>query len=98
MVLARSRLSDSLCERGGKNMYYYNYVIKSKRDDFLYSGFTSDIKKRLVMHNSGKVTATQCHKPFDLIYFEGCKSKKKAIEREKILKTGWGRKYLKGRI
>jgi len=77
---------------------FYNYVIKSLSDEYIYSGFTSDLKNRLEMHNSGKVTATKGHIPFELIYFEGCKSKQKALEREKTLKTGWGRKYLKNRL
>jgi len=44
------------------------------------------------------VFATKGRTPFDLIYFEGCLSKEKAVKREKQLKTGFGRKYLKSRV
>jgi predicted GIY-YIG superfamily endonuclease len=33
-----------------------------------------------------------------LVYFEGCRSKEKAVAREKTLKSGFGRKYIKSRI
>jgi putative endonuclease len=81
-----------------KQTFYYTYVLKSLKDGKLYIGWTNDIKSRLAKHNAGKVTATKSRLPFIIVYFEGCLSRKKAIEREKTLKTGFGRKYLKLRI
>lgn len=77
---------------------FYTYVLKSTKDDKLYIGWTNDLKKRLLNHNSGKVEATKERKPLNLIYYEACKSKEKAIEREKYFKTGFGRNFLKNRI
>ncbi len=77
---------------------FYTYVLKSTKDDKLYIGWTNDLKKRLLNHNSGKVEATKDRKPLNLIYYEACKSKEKAIEREKYFKTGFGRNFLKNRI
>ena len=77
---------------------YYNYVIKSRKIGKLYTGFTADLKNRIKEHNSGKVNATKKGIPWELIYYEACKDKMDAIEREKQLKTGFGRAYLKRRL
>ncbi|MCR4334856.1 MAG: GIY-YIG nuclease family protein [Patescibacteria group bacterium] len=77
---------------------FYTYVLKSEKDDKLYIGFSSNLKKRIEEHNSGLVKITKNRRPFKLMYYEACRDKKKAIEREKSLKTGFGRSYLKKRI
>ena len=77
---------------------YYTYVLKSKKDDKLYIGFSEDLKNRLLEHNKGLVEATRDRRPLEIIYYEACLSKKKAIEREKALKAGFGRAYLKRRL
>ena len=64
----------------------------------MYNGFTSDLKKRIEEHNLGKVNATKKGIPWGLIYYESCINKMDAIEREKQLKTGFGRAYLKRRL
>ena len=79
-------------------MYYYTYVLKSKTDSNLYIGWTNDLRKRLESHNKGLVHSTKQRRPFELVYFEGCKSESAAIKREKQLKTGFGRAYLKRRV
>ncbi|MEK7532854.1 MAG: GIY-YIG nuclease family protein [Patescibacteria group bacterium] len=79
-------------------MFFYTYVLKSKKDDKLYIGSTSDIITKLKSHNSGEVQSTKSRRPFELIYFEVCTSKKKAEERELYFKTGFGRGYLKNRL
>jgi len=53
---------------------------------------------RVKKHNKGLVHATKDRYPLELVYYEACLSKGKAIEREKSLKTGFGRKYLKRRL
>ena len=52
----------------------------------MYIGVTSDLKKRLQEHNSGKSASTKYRTPFVLIYYEAYLSFKDAIEREKKLK------------
>ena len=79
-------------------MFYYTYVLQSLIDKKLYIEWTVNLKNRLNQHNLGKVNATKYRRPLELIYFEGCKTKEKAILREKSLKTGFGRRYLKNRI
>ena len=77
---------------------FYTYVLKSKKDNELYIGFSSDLKNRLTEHNKGLVEATKNRRPFEIVYYEACLNEKKAIAREKVLKTGFGRLYLKKRI
>lgn len=78
--------------------FYYTYVLKSHLDNKLYIGWTDDLVNRLKQHNKGKVIVTAKRRPLKLIYYEACLYKDKAILREKQLKTGFGRKYIKRRI
>ena len=81
-----------------QNMIYYTYVLRSKMDGKLYIGWTDDLKNRIKEHNSGSVESTRPRIPFELVYFEGCADRKKAIKREKYFKSGFGRNFLKNRI
>lgn len=77
---------------------YYVYVIKSLRDGKLYVGHTNDLKRRMKEHNNGLVKATRTRKPFKLIYYEASNILQDSVLREKSLKTGFGRAYLKRRL
>ena len=79
-------------------VYYYVYVLLSKKDKNFYTGYTNNLKKRLEEHNKGLVKSTKNRTPFDIIYFEGCINKYDAIHREKYLKTTYGKRYLKNRM
>ncbi|OGN27772.1 MAG: excinuclease ABC subunit C [Candidatus Yanofskybacteria bacterium RIFCSPLOWO2_01_FULL_49_17] len=80
-------------------MYYYVYVLQSKKDKCHYTGFTVDIRKRLKEHNEGLYESwTKGRGPFELIYCEMCKNKEDARKRETYLKTGMGKRYLKNRL
>jgi putative endonuclease len=74
---------------------YYVYVIESQNNFDLYKGFTVDVKNRLQEHNAGLNESTKNHRPWKLIYCEMFLNKQDAIEREKYLKNGWGREFLK---
>ena len=78
--------------------FYYVYVLQSEGDHNFYVGHTGNIKKRLEEHNNGKVPATSNRGPLKLIYWEGCLNRQDAMEREKYLKTAWGKKYIKNRL
>ncbi len=77
---------------------YYTYVLISLKDKHLYTGSTNDLRKRLMEHNSGKVFSTKYRCPFELIYYEACLNAQDARSREKYLKTGMGKRYLKNRL
>jgi putative endonuclease len=78
--------------------FYFTYVLKSITDSKLYVGFTSDLMQRFEAHNSGTVASTKNRRPFELIYFEACRSKDDAIHREKYLKTFYGEMFIKNRL
>ena len=79
-------------------MFYYVYILKSEVDNQLYSGYTANLKERLKLHNEGKVPSTKKRRPLKLIYFEGCINQQDATKREKYLKSGNGKIYLKNRL
>ena len=77
---------------------WHTYVIKSKKDGGWYTGITDDLRKRLSMHNAGKVLSTKTRVQFELIYYEACANQEDAAAREKYLKSGMGKRYLKNRL
>ncbi len=77
---------------------YYVYVIQSKKDGYFYTGFTSDLQNRFWEHKSGGVPSTKKRAPFELIYYEACLNEQDALAREKYLKSGMGKRYLKNRL
>lgn len=79
-------------------MFYYVYVLRSSIDKLLYTGYTSNLQQRIKLHNDGKVPSTSKRKPLELIYFEGCLNQQDATRREKYLKSGNGKIYLKNRL
>lgn len=79
-------------------MYFYVYILLSEKDKMFYTGYTSNLEERIVLHNKGQVKSTKNRIPLKLIYFEACINQQDATHREKYLKTSWGKRYLKERL
>lgn len=79
-------------------MFYYVYILLSEKDNLYYTGYTADLKQRIRMHNDGNVFSTKHRRPLKLIYFEGCVNQQDATRREKYLKSGSGKIYLRNRL
>jgi putative endonuclease len=77
---------------------FYTYVLKSKTSGNLYTGYTSDLRKRFKEHCDGKSRYTKGRGPFEIIYYEACVNEADAKNRELYLKSGRGKLYLKGRL
>jgi len=77
---------------------WYTYTIKSLKDTKWYTGYTNDLRRRILEHNSGKNFSTKNRIPFKLIYYEACLNKEDARAREKYLKSGMGKRYIKNRL
>lgn len=78
---------------------HYVYILKSKKDNQLYIGETSDLKRRFKEHNDGKSEATKHRVPFELIYYEAYPNSLLAKQREhKLKKFGQSYYQLKKRI
>lgn len=77
---------------------YYVYLLQNTQDYRWYTGFTSDLKNRLSQHNLGKNFSTRFRGPFVLLYYEASLDKSDAQAREKYLKSGPGKKFLRNRL
>ncbi|MES2623163.1 MAG: GIY-YIG nuclease family protein [Patescibacteria group bacterium] len=62
---------------------YAVYIVRCA-DDTLYTGFTTDVAKRVETHNSGKTGAkyTKVRRPVVLVHAEYFESKSQAMKRE----------------
>ena len=79
-------------------VFFYTYILLSLKDDAHYIGYTSNLRKRLEEHNSGKNLSTKSRRPLKLIYFEACLDEDDAKQREKYFKSTIGRRYLSKRL
>ena len=43
---------------------YYVYVLQSIKEKIYYTGFTSDLGRRIIEHNSGQQVSTKGHAPY----------------------------------
>ena len=67
-------------------MNAYTYILKCS-DNTLYTGWTSNLEKRLRAHNQGKgAKYTRTRLPVTLVYFEVYETKKEARSREFAIK------------
>ncbi len=72
------------------------YILFSKKFDKTYIGFTSGLIERFKSHNVlGTKGYTIKYRPWEVIYVEFFNSKAEALKREKFLKTGIGREFVK---
>ena len=74
---------------------YYVYALKSKNRKYIYVGMTNDLERRLREHNNKKESTTRSYAPFTLIFKERHETRIEARKREKYLKSGIGKEYLK---
>ena len=93
--LARQEGRDLPAPRPGT---FYVYAIACEGGSH-YIGQTDDLQRRWQEHVEGKGASwTKQHKPVRLVHWEEYGSREEAVEREKHLKTGFGRKWLKREI
>jgi len=78
-----------------KRMMFYVYAIKSESKNYIYVGLTDNLERRLSEHNSGKNKTTKPYRPFVLIHSENFETRVQAREREKYLKSGIGKDFLR---
>ena len=68
-------------------MSYYVYMLKSLgQKKTTYVGYTSNLQKRVKLHNKGKGAKFTKGRKWKLIYKEKINSKKEAISREYYIK------------
>lgn len=64
----------------------YVYMLKCA-DGSIYTGWTNDLEKRVMMHNSGEgAKYTRSRRPVELVYYEEFSEKSDALRREYAIK------------
>ncbi|MEK9172945.1 MAG: GIY-YIG nuclease family protein [Patescibacteria group bacterium] len=74
---------------------FYIYILRSLSHNTLYVGSSKYPRSRLEEHNRGKVRYTKGRMPWELVYKESFSSRAEAMKRERFLKSGQGRKWVK---
>lgn len=78
---------------------WYVYILRSlKSPDREYVGFTSDLRRRLKDHNSGKSRHTAKYKPWKIAWYCAFPDKTKALDFETYLKSHSGRAFTSKRL
>lgn len=76
-------------------MKIFVYVIRSQKDGRFYVGMTEDVERRLSEHNKGRTKSTKGFIPWKLFLFEAYSNRIEARKREKYLKSGFGKQWIK---
>ena len=75
------------------------YILFSKEHQKTYVGFTSNLIERFKSHNYLEKKGFTCkYRPWEVVYLEVYYSKSDALKREKYLKTGIGREFIKNNV
>lgn len=78
-----------------KSHMIHVYLIRSLKTKYNYAGITNDLEKRLLQHNLGYNKSTKPFAPFETILVENYEDYKEARKREKFLKSGQGREWIR---
>ncbi len=75
---------------------HYTYILQSLKDQsHFYTGFTSNLKRRLQEHNSGDSIHTNKFIPWKIKTYIAFEDVEKAKKFETFLKSGNGRIFIK---
>jgi putative endonuclease len=77
---------------------YYVYCLRSLENGQFYTGLTNNLERRIIEHNSGKNRSTKAYIPYELLFFETVATRIEARNREKYLKSGVGREFIKRKL
>jgi putative endonuclease len=74
---------------------YYTYAISSINRNYIYVGISDNVDRRVKVHNKGYNKTTKSYCPFNVILVEEYDTRMEARNREKYLKSGCGKEFLK---
>ncbi|MFY9814981.1 MAG: GIY-YIG nuclease family protein [Dehalococcoidales bacterium] len=77
---------------------YTVYVLRSKSTGKHYTGQTENFQIRFNAHATGLARYTHERGPRELVYSEEFRTRALAMAREKFLKSGQGREWLKEQL
>ena len=90
MILSRVMIAESNA--------HVVYALHSLKHNYIYVGMTQNFERRFSEHNAGACSSTRFYAPFRIIYTELQSSRIAARAREKYLKSGIGKEFLKSLI
>ncbi len=75
---------------------FYTYMVRCS-DDSIYTGYTTNLERRVRAHNEGKTGAkyTRSRRPVELVYYEKFATRHEALVREAQIKRLDRRQKLK---
>jgi putative endonuclease len=82
----------------GSSLVIVVYAIKSINRNYIYVGMTNNFERRFSEHNNGENKSTKAYKPFTLIFSENFETRVLARKKEKYLKSGVGKEFLKSLV
>ena len=77
---------------------YSIYVIQSLVDQRLYVGMSENVTRRIKEHNNGRVFSTKGYRPWKIVYTETIGDRSQTRIREKYLKSGSGKEWIKAKL
>lgn len=77
---------------------FYTYILKSSKSSLCYTGYTTNLKKRVEEHNNGLSFASKPHAPFKLVFYAAFEAEKLAKDFERYLKSGSGKAFVNKRL
>ncbi len=75
--------------------FYYVNVLHNSSKNFIYIGYSENLKQRFESHNNGENKSTKHYTPLELIHYEGYKNMADAKRRELYLKSNKGKTTLR---
>jgi putative endonuclease len=77
---------------------YYTYAISSINRNYIYVGISDNTDRRIKSHNKGHNKTTKSYCPFKTILIEEYNTRMDARRREKYLKSGCGKEFLRALV
>ena len=74
---------------------HWVYALSSLRHAYIYVGLSEDLEDRIQRHQQGREQTTKPYRPFTLLHSEIHPDRPSARVREKYLKSGQGKEFLK---
>ena len=74
--------------------FYYVYILHNPLKNFIYIGYSENLRVRVISHNNGENKSTKAYLPLNLIHYEAYKNMADAKRREKYLKSNRGKTTL----
>ncbi len=79
-------------------LMFYVYILQSSKDHSYYTGYTTNLKSRLVQHNKKAVAYSSSRTPFRIVWYCAFSNKRQAMKFEKYLKQGSGLAFARKRL